>query len=182
MRIIVACLCVGLLVFSGCVAEPTSEEARPRSVAKRTYAAPATPEPILNVVPVELDGRTMTYACIVAPVMTQCQALFGGTSLETFADADAKPRRLAGTLTWTADTPATANLNAYLVVDGRYQYGFPVAYGSSPVAVDFDLTPYAGHDLALGISSTTCVCPLGAGLVHAGPEDYAFRGEFTSET
>lgn len=183
MRVIGACLLLGTLVLSGCLGEAaTEEQSQARSIARRqNVAAAPAPGPSLDVSPVELEGRTTTYGCVVTPVATNCQAFMGGKALQPFADGEDNALRLTGNLTWIADTPATASLNAYLVVDNRYQYGFPVAYGPSPVVVDFDLTPYAGHFLAIGISSTSCTCSMVGGVVLAGPQDFVFRGEFTSE-
>lgn len=133
--------------------------------------SPSSPVPQTLVTPLVFDGATATAACAGYAATGHCQIVAqprqSWTEFSTLG-LTGMPVRIAGNFTWTAATPATADLRVFLFSlspEGPPVDGVEVQ-GPSPLAIDVDLsalTPGAGY--AMSVHSHTDVATGDAGVI-----------------
>jgi hypothetical protein len=146
--------------------------------------SPAPPR--LAVTPLSYEGTTGGTVCVFAqPDTGNCMAVTPDDHGLTPLDVPGVPLRLAANVTWTAASPATTTLRAFLVyqadgTDWRWTDQDPYIDGPSPLVIDWDLGPYANMTLALVVNAFQ---GQGAGGASAGadtPQDFSVEGAVTS--
>lgn len=194
-RLLLALLATAALAFSGCSGKDAgagSADPIPAAPAPSTgdmAQAAAAPQTVVATraaeeTPVHVEGTTYTGACAYAMGEGTCEWENGDHAFGELGK-DGQPARFAGTLAWTAATPATQELSLYVLHqrdDGYYWFddSSPMASGPSPLAFDFDLSRYADTHVAFSISSAS-----GEGLVVAyaaagASQGFTLDGTFTS--
>ena len=172
------------LVSTGClgdadVSPPTGAgPSAPSAASNATVATPSAPAaagapPV--VIPVSYSGTTSKGACVGTVVVPGvCQIDSGeGWSQQLPAHPNGTSLTLDANVTWEASSPASKTLSVQLAV--QHESGgwgtasdFPQASGESPLRLAWDLTPYQGRRLALGVWGSSHV-----GTPAGGPSVYA---------
>lgn len=173
-------------LLAGC-SSPASHPASSASATLAPHAAAAGAPQAQQVVAtrtvlqhaLHVEGTTSAGACAGALSTWRCQYA-GGKQDWTDLGSEGTPLRLNGTISWTATTPVTKELNVYLFTlqDGVWQYQQDSAVsGPSPLAFDYDLSS-TGGEVAIGVSTTECYCALGAGASGGPSQDFTLDGTY----
>jgi hypothetical protein len=162
-----------IVLGAGCLSPSHQASVQPADSIATTHASDWTA--------VKLAGKTATGACAVAPTGAVCQ--YPDYGHDSFIELGKKHNatRLVGNVTWKAASAATMELNAYILVGGEFKAGNPVAWGASPLKVDFNLTAFAGKKIGMGVSTTKCTCPGPVGAATNLPQDFVFEGMVQSD-
>jgi hypothetical protein len=134
--------------------------------------------------PLHLEGRTPVGACYGASgVIGNCQNMMGQDNFALLGAGEALS--LKGTLTWDDTTQVGAVFAMLLLCDAEGMScsndgSQPSATGESPLAFDWDLSPYEGENPALWIIQYTGQGTSGAWALAEAPVDFVFEGVLTS--
>lgn len=126
---------------------------------------------------VEFQGKTGTQICVTTTLVPVCQFGEPGTAEHVELGTHGS-RHLYGNLTWVPATPATAELVVFIVLDDRLEEESPKASGPDPLRIDFDLRPFQGRNVAVGVAALRCRCVQGNGVEQSLPQEFLFRGEY----
>ena len=128
---------------------PTTPPTRPSAANE---SAPAAVVP--RTTAVQWEGRTASAACVMPA--QQCRIVEEPVSSWQELDGlgvTGRVLRVSGTLTWTAETPATTELRVY--VFALAEDGMPTAVqetrGPSPLAFDVDTSAWEGAGYAFSL-------------------------------
>jgi len=175
-------------LLAGCSSPATHPAAPSSSQAHAASLAGAQPQTVvarreLQQWPIQVDGTTSTGGCVGTMSTWECRYANGKDDFDPLP-TEGTPVRLNGTVTWDAATPASPGLNVYLLVSdagGGYQYlSSTLVSGTSPLSFDYDLAPYAGSDIAVGVSTTSGEYVVAAGASAGTPQDFHLDATYSA--
>lgn len=180
----VALLLVALAV-SGCAGK---EAASSSSATAAAAAGPGDPTVLavrsVQEAPIHVEGTTYAGGCAYVMGMGTCRWENGDHAFVELGK-DGAPARFAGTVTWSAATPNAQEMSVYVLYlrdDGYYwsDADSPRADGGSPLAFDFDLSEYAGTQVAFGVSDSQGAGALVGYAAVATSQAFTLDGAYTS--
>lgn len=180
-----ALLALGLaLTFAGCLA--SSAQPATTNSSSTSWDEPATKE-----IAVRYEGRFALRACTFGSIRHECNGgmlpgLSGKEELHALS-FEGSPARLDGTLR-ILDEPATSvRVDAFLLhrEPGAQEWEIdfptdPYSSGPSPVAIAWDLAPYAGLELAIYVFTSDAVGLGPVGVSVEPPQDFAVDATLTT--
>lgn len=156
MRTLLLVLLVTAPLFAGCTSSTTEEP-------QTQVAAPLEVAPQNVTLPFEVKGRLGTYFCTFGSVRHACNGQPGTGELTPLA-FEGTLLRLTGNVTLADSLTKAPRVDAYLLhrTPGETAWRFdietdPSASGASPIAFDWDTSPYAGEEVAIYVFASRAV-------------------------